>query len=73
MQLYIRVGFSLPSQAFLVCLGDSTDMCYHPRITPRPAYTHTEREKERERQRERERESKQGGGGGSNYALAFSS
>ena len=39
MQLYIRVGFSLPTQAsfFLVCTGDSMGAGYCLRVMPRPA------------------------------------
>ena len=38
-QLYIRVGFSSPTQApfFMICMGDSTDAGYHPHHMLRPA------------------------------------
>ena len=38
MQLYIRVGFSLPTQGslFSIHAGDSAGVGYHLRVMPRP-------------------------------------
>ena len=40
MQLYLRAGFSLPTQGsfLLIRQGDNTSMGYYPRIMPSPAY-----------------------------------
>ena len=37
-QLYLRAGFSLPTQAsfFLICMGDSVGMDYCPCVMPKP-------------------------------------
>ena len=37
MQLYLKAGFSLPTQAslFLICAGDSVGSGYRPGIMPR--------------------------------------
>ena len=38
MQLYLRVGFTLPNEAsfLLIYVVDSADARYHPHVVPRP-------------------------------------